>query len=286
VIYRSSVQHRLVALLALRAAGALLQQLRSGCKAWMSSPAGMDDAGPGSSEYDGLLPKRSRAGGRAGSCPLPVLKLALLGCFLTTCLVASRYFNIEKLELLLEHIKADPTGSFYVFLVCFILGIVLMLPGMVLSVGAGAVYGFALGSIITWLATVAGQTLAFLLGRYLLRDFVVAYLLKRVPNFGVIEEAMSREGWKLVCLLRLSPLVGGARLPAAAAAAAADAADAAAWIVARRGTWAAPCPAPAPQATCPPGGRAAAPSLPSNPPPAFPSRCRTTCSTTRCPSPR
>jgi uncharacterized membrane protein YdjX (TVP38/TMEM64 family) len=169
----------------------------------------MDDAGGPNGEYDGLLPKRGRAGRAAGALSLPVLKLALLGCFLTTCLLASRYFSIDKLELLLGHLKADPTGSFYIFLACFVAGIVLMLPGMVLSVGAGAVYGFALGCVITWLATVMGQTLAFLLGRYLLRDFVVGTLLKRVPNFGVIEEAMSREGWKLVVLLRLSPLVSG-----------------------------------------------------------------------------
>lgn len=167
----------------------------------MSSP-GMEEAS--TSEHDTLLPKTSP---RRPPCSLPMLKLALLAAFLTTCMLASRYFDIQKLEALLEHIKADPTGSLYIFLTCFILGIVLMLPGMVLSIGAGAVYGFALGSIITWLATCMGQCLAFLLGRYLLRDFVVSYLIKKVPNFGVIEEAMSREGWKLVCLLRLSPLV-------------------------------------------------------------------------------
>ena len=51
------------------------------------------------------------------------------------------------------------------------------------------------------------MTLAFLLGRYLLHDAVAGALLRRVPNFAAIDRGVAREGWKLVLLLRLSPLV-------------------------------------------------------------------------------
>jgi uncharacterized membrane protein YdjX (TVP38/TMEM64 family) len=48
---------------------------------------------------------------------------------------------------------------------------------------------------------------AFYLGRYLLRDAVAGLLLRRVPNFAAIDRRVAAEGWKLVLLLRLSPLM-------------------------------------------------------------------------------
>jgi hypothetical protein len=51
------------------------------------------------------------------------------------------------------------------------------------------------------------MVLAFLLGRYLLHDAVSALLLRRVPNFPEVNRRVAREGWKLVLLLRLSPLM-------------------------------------------------------------------------------
>jgi hypothetical protein len=48
---------------------------------------------------------------------------------------------------------------------------------------------------------------AFILGRYLLHDAVSALLLRKVPNFEEIDRRIAKEGWKLVLLLRLSPLV-------------------------------------------------------------------------------
>ena len=43
--------------------------------------------------------------------------------------------------------------------------------------------------------------------RYLLRGLVVDYTLKKYPSWAAVDAAVSREGWKLVTLLRLSPIV-------------------------------------------------------------------------------
>ena len=43
--------------------------------------------------------------------------------------------------------------------------------------------------------------------RYLLRGFVVDYTLKQYPSWAAIDNAVSREGWKLITLLRLSPII-------------------------------------------------------------------------------
>lgn len=45
------------------------------------------------------------------------------------------------------------------------IGVVILLPGSLLSMGAGAVYGLGVGTALTWVSTVLGQTMAFLLGR-------------------------------------------------------------------------------------------------------------------------
>jgi uncharacterized membrane protein YdjX (TVP38/TMEM64 family) len=78
---------------------------------------------------------------------------------------------------------------------------------MLLQVLSGALYSFYVGLLLSWFATSVGQALAFLLGRYLFRRSVKAYLIERVPNFPLIDATMKREGWKLMCLLRLSPLL-------------------------------------------------------------------------------
>ncbi len=38
--------------------------------------------------------------------------------------------------------------------------------------------------------------------RYLLRDLVVDYTLKKYPSWAAVDTAVSREGWKLITLLR------------------------------------------------------------------------------------
>ena len=43
---------------------------------------------------------------------------------------------------------------------------VLFLPGLLLSLGGGAIFGAALGCLIVWVGAVLGETLAFLFGRY------------------------------------------------------------------------------------------------------------------------
>lgn len=43
--------------------------------------------------------------------------------------------------------------------------------------------------------------------RYLLRTFVVDYTTKQYPSWAAVDTAVSREGWKLITLLRLSPIV-------------------------------------------------------------------------------
>jgi uncharacterized membrane protein YdjX (TVP38/TMEM64 family) len=61
------------------------------------------------------------------------------------------------------------------------------------------------GSIIVSIASTVGATCAFLVGRHIARDWV-SKKIQANPKFKAIDEAVAREGWKIVGLTRLSPI--------------------------------------------------------------------------------
>lgn len=93
-----------------------------------------------------------------------------------------------------------------VFGLIYAMATVLMIPASILTITAGAVFGLAIGTIVVSLASTIGAALTFLIARYLAR-YWVAEQLKRYPNFRAIDQAIGKEGWKIVALLRLSPLI-------------------------------------------------------------------------------
>ncbi|MCC6491180.1 MAG: TVP38/TMEM64 family protein [Candidatus Hydrogenedentes bacterium] len=91
------------------------------------------------------------------------------------------------------------------FGVVYILFCVLVLPGFILTVGAGALFGVVMGTIVVSIAETLGATAAFLIARYLARD-VVAARLAASKRLTALDEAIASRGWKIVALLRLSPV--------------------------------------------------------------------------------
>ena len=90
-------------------------------------------------------------------------------------------------------------GSYALACLCFV-------PGSVLTLGAGAIYGFWGGSLLVLLGNGLGSLLSLLITRYLLRGWAKRQFA-RSPKMKAIEEAVARDGWKLVCLTRLSPIM-------------------------------------------------------------------------------
>ena len=91
------------------------------------------------------------------------------------------------------------------FILLYIIATVALLPGSVLTLGAGVVFGVVWGSIYGFIGATLGATVALLVGRYLARDRV-ATLMAGNKLFQAIDQAVSREGFKLVVLTRLSPV--------------------------------------------------------------------------------
>jgi uncharacterized membrane protein YdjX (TVP38/TMEM64 family) len=93
-----------------------------------------------------------------------------------------------------------------VFALFYAAATVLFIPGSVLTLAAGLIFGVALGTLAAWSGAVLGASLAFLVARYLARSKIEAKT-KGNEKFEAIDEAIGKEGWKIIGLLRLSPLI-------------------------------------------------------------------------------
>ncbi|PCI40407.1 MAG: hypothetical protein COB53_01170 [Elusimicrobia bacterium] len=90
------------------------------------------------------------------------------------------------------------------FILLYITSTVAFLPGSILTLGAGAVFGVVWGSIYVSIASTLGATAAFLVGRHLARDWVEGKL-ESFPKFKAVDSAVAEGGWRIVGLIRLSP---------------------------------------------------------------------------------
>ncbi len=97
----------------------------------------------------------------------------------------------------------SPWGA-VAFVPLYALWVTLLLPGVWASMLAGALYGPWWGSVLVFVGACLGAEAAFLLGRHWLREWSQRRL-RALPKLLAVEQAVSREGLKLVLLTRLSP---------------------------------------------------------------------------------
>lgn len=134
------------------------------------------------------------------------LRLALAVVAAVILLAAARYFHVQDiLKKSLGWVAGLGSLGPIIFIGIYILACVLFIPGFILTLGAGFVFGVVKGSVIVSIAATLGATCAFLVGRYLARGWVTK-MIEGNPKFEAIDEAVAREGWKIVGLVRLSPV--------------------------------------------------------------------------------
>lgn len=92
-----------------------------------------------------------------------------------------------------------------VFIGGYALATVGFVPGSFLTLAAGAIFGLLKGTVYVFVAATLGSSAAFLVARYVARAAVERRLQQR-PKFRTIDQAVGREGLKIVFLLRLSPV--------------------------------------------------------------------------------
>jgi len=96
--------------------------------------------------------------------------------------------------------------GYVVFILAYAVATVCFFPGSVMTIGAGLAFGLWRGFAVVSAGATLGAALAFLVARYFVRSRVEK-AAKDNPKFAAMDEAIGKEGWKMVVLLRLSPLL-------------------------------------------------------------------------------
>ena len=120
-----------------------------------------------------------------------------------------QYLSLEYLQskhqLLVEFAAEKRITAIAIYFFLYVVAAVLCLPGIsILTLGAGAIFGFTTGFILVSFAATVGATSSFLMSRYLFRDI----LQKRFSSqLQTINAGVEKEGAFYLFTTRLIPLI-------------------------------------------------------------------------------
>jgi len=106
---------------------------------------------------------------------------------------------------LVERIRGTGMAGSVLYVLVYGVATVLVMPASVLTMGAGFAWGPVYGTPRVVVASNLGALAAFLLGRTALRERVARRLASR-PRFSAVDAAVAARGFRVVLLLRLSPI--------------------------------------------------------------------------------
>ncbi|CAG8697014.1 5220_t:CDS:2, partial [Acaulospora morrowiae] len=106
----------------------------------------------------------------------------------------------------LHYIEKHKKYGILIYLTIYTICVWLFLPGSIISIAAGFLFKppILAGAIII-IGDVFGALGTFLFGRYIFSDWVKAQIDKR-PVFAALNNVITEEGWKIVVMLRLTPI--------------------------------------------------------------------------------
>merc|ERR1712086_123452 len=100
----------------------------------------------------------------------------------------------------------DPQRGMLYFASFYVLAEILAIPAVpLLTASSGYLFGTLPGTATCLLSAAIAASISFVIGRTLLRGYVETVLAEN-PKFQSMDRAIEKEGFKLMLLLRLSPL--------------------------------------------------------------------------------
>lgn len=111
-----------------------------------------------------------------------------------------------NLEIFADTLHSMGPQGYILFIVVYTLLELLAIPAIPLTLSAGALFGLGPGTLAASIGATTAATGSFLIARYFLREKVQGWAAEN-PKLVAIDKAISKEGFKIVTLLRLSPLL-------------------------------------------------------------------------------
>jgi uncharacterized membrane protein YdjX (TVP38/TMEM64 family) len=130
-----------------------------------------------------------------------VFTLVIAAVFALRFTGAARYLHQDELRVLIHGYGALAPLIYMLF---YTVAPALFLPGLPITIVGGIIFGPLWGVVYTITAATAGACVAFLISRYIAREWIEQKL--RSPRWRQLDEGVEKHGWKIVAFTRLIPL--------------------------------------------------------------------------------
>lgn len=131
------------------------------------------------------------------------IRLLLLLVVATGIALAVHYRELFNTQALASWVSGFGAAGPLVFMALYALATVLFLPGAVITLAGGALFGPLWGTLYNLTGATIGAAVAFVIARYLAADWVARHSGGRV---GRLKQGVEAEGWRFVAFVRLVPL--------------------------------------------------------------------------------
>jgi len=150
-------------------------------------------------------PPGDAAGQTADAARRPSIgRLALLAALVAAGLFVAQRVGGE-LPVWVDRIESLGFWGPAAFVLAYAAAVVLFVPGSLLTLAGGALFGLLAGTAYVFVAAVLGSVGAFLVSRHVARGWVEAHLARN-PRFAAVDRAVADRGLLIMFLLRLSPV--------------------------------------------------------------------------------
>src|SRR6266516_4097732 len=136
-----------------------------------------------------------------------VARLIALTVVVIVLFLAMKFLPVQQwLGSFNDWVAQMGTAGIFIFIGVYAVATVLLAPGAILTIGAGFAFGLWKGFLAVSGGATIGAALAFLVARFIARDKIEA-IAQRNDKFRKIDNAIGKQGAKLIFLLRLSPVI-------------------------------------------------------------------------------
>lgn len=110
---------------------------------------------------------------------------------------------VSKLDVLFDRLGP---WAMVVFAIVYVIDALILGPAWLFALAAGLAFGLVKGGLLVWASATIAAALGFLVARYFARHRIERLALKN-EKYEAVDRAIKRHGWKVVLLLRISPLL-------------------------------------------------------------------------------